>query len=149
MSLALLIPLFLGTITILQGAINKQVAGKLGVIQTALIGNTATLIICIVAYFWARQNEESLPPILKIKMPLTTYEWWYIFPAIFGFFIVAGMPLAISKLGAVKVTVGLVAAQMITSSLWDIFVESTPLNWQKALGILLALSSVLVIQLSK
>lgn len=149
MSLALLIPLFLGTITILQGAINKQVAGKLGVIQTALIGNAATLIICIIAYFWARQNEESLPPILKIKMPLTTYEWWYIFPAIFGFFIVAGMPLAISKLGAVKVTVGLVAAQMITSSLWDIFVESTPLNWQKALGILLALSSVLVIQLSK
>lgn len=149
MSLALFIPLCLGTITILQGAINKQVAGKLGIIQTALIGNAVTLVICIIAYFWTRQNEESIPPLLKVKMPLTTYEWWYVFPAIFGFFIVAGMPLAISKLGAVKVTVGLVAAQMITSSLWDIFVESTPLNWQKGLGILLALASVLVIQFSK
>lgn len=149
MSLALIIPLILGSITILQGAINKQVAGKLGVVHTALIGNAATLVICIAVYFWAKQNEETLPPILKVKMPITTYEWWFIFPAIFGFLIVAGMPLAISKLGAVKVTVGLVAAQMITSSLWDIFVESTPLNWQKAIGILLALSSVLVIQMSK
>lgn len=149
MSLALLIPLFLGTISILQGAINKQISGRLGVIQTALIGNAATLVICIAVYFWAKQNEENLPPLLKVKVPITTYEWWFIFPAIFGFFIVAGMPLAISKLGAVKVTVGLVAAQMITSSLWDIFIENTPLNWQKSLGIVLALASVLVIQSSK
>ncbi len=149
MSLAILIPLFLGTISILQGAINKQVAHKIGVIQTALIGNAATLIICFAVYFWARQNEENLPPLLKIKMPITTYEWWFIFPAIFGFFIVAGMPLAISKIGAVKVTVGLVAAQMVTSSLWDIWVEHTPLNWQKIIGIILALGSVLVIQSSK
>ncbi len=149
MNVALLIPLFLGAISILQGAINKQIAGRLGIIQTALIGNAVTLIICIMVYFYAKKNNDHLPEIMRIKSHILTYEWWFIFPAIFGFFIVAGMPLAISKLGAAKVTVGLIAAQMITSSLWDVFVENLPFNTPKALGILFAIISVVCVQMSK
>ncbi len=149
MNSALLIPLFLGAISILQGAINKQISGKLGIIQTALIGNAVTLLVCFLVYFYAKKNNDQLPEIMRIKPSILTYEWWYIFPAVFGFFIVAGMPLAISKIGAAKVTVGLIAAQMITSSLWDVFVENLPFNTPKAMGILFAILSVVCVQMSK
>ncbi len=149
MNIEILIPLFLGMITIIQGAINKQMATKLGLIQTALVGSTVTLIICVFAYLGVKTYANSVSPIFQIKSSLFTYEWWFIIPAIFGFFIVTGMPFAIYKIGAVKVTVGLVAAQMVTSTIWDIYVEGIELNYMKTVGIIFALASVVCIQFSK
>lgn len=148
MNFNILIPLMLGVIGILQGAINRQVSGHIGVAQATLIGNVTTVFICIAFYFYAK-NTDTLPPIFAVKAPLTTYKWWFIFPAIFGFLIVAGMPYAISKLGAVKVTVGLIAAQMITSVVWDYAVDGVALNLLKMGGIICALLSVALITISK
>jgi transporter family-2 protein len=84
-----------------------------------------------------------------MKAPITTYKWWYIFPPILGFLIIAGIPFAIAKLGAVKVTVGLIAAQMVTSIVWDMMVEDISLNIMKVIGIFFAFLSVTFITLSK
>jgi len=76
-----------------------------------------------------------------------TFKWWYIFPGIMGFMFVAGLPFAIYKVGAVKTTVGLIAAQMTTSVFWDFFVEGISVNLTKGLGIFFALLSVIMITL--
>jgi transporter family-2 protein len=149
MNYSILIPLFLGMIGILQGTINRQVASHIGVAQATLITNMATVFICMGFYFFAKYNQELLPNIFQIKAPFTTYKWWFIFPPIFGFLIVAGMPFAFSKLGAVKVTVGLIAAQMITSVVWDFIVDDIRLNLLKIGGIILAFISVILVTLSK
>jgi len=149
MNANILIPIFIGCVGILQGTINRQVSSHIGVAQATLITNMATVIICALFYFFAKNFQDLLPAIFHVKAPFTTYKWWFIFPPIFGFIIVAGMPFAISKLGAVKVTVGLIGAQMITSVLWDYFVDGIGLNLLKFGGIVFAFLSVALITLSK
>lgn len=149
MNVDILIPIFLGCIGILQGTINRQVSNYIGVAQATLIGNLTTVIFCLIFYYFVKNNQNVVPAIFQIKAPFNTYKWWFALPALFGFFIVAGMPFAISKLGAVKVTVGLIAAQMATSALWDLFVLDLSFNLYKFLGMLFAFLSVAMITLSK
>lgn len=145
----ILLPILLGCIGILQGAVNGQISNTIGVTQATLITNIACLIICFVFYFFVRSYSHLVPEFFQIKAPLSTYKWWYVFPPLFGFLIIAGMPYSIAKLGAVKVTVGLIAAQMVTSVLWDIMVEDISLNIMKFIGIIFAFLSVTFITLSK
>ena len=149
MNWTILLPLLIGCFGILQGAINRQIAMTIGVTQVSLITNLGTAAICIVFYFFVKSFSHIFPDFFQIKAPLTTYKWWYIFPSLFGFFIISTIPYAFAKLGAVKVTVGLIAAQMVTSMLWDIFVEGISLNLMKVIGIFFAFLSVTFITLSK
>jgi len=147
--MGVIIPFALGAIGLLQGALNRKIATHLGVTQTTLITNLGTVTICLLAYFSARAFPEYLHPMFHIRLPLTTYKWWYAIPPIFGFLIIAGMPYAISEFGAVKVTVGLIAAQMVVSVFWDLFVEGIGLNTFKIIGITLSALSVIFTSLAK
>lgn len=149
MNWTLLLPLMIGCFGILQGALNRQIAATIGVTQAALITNLGTVIICVGFYFFVKSFSHLFPPFFQVKAEFSTYKWWYIFPPIFGFLIISGIPFAILKLGAVKVTVGLIAAQMITSIVWDIMVEDISLNIMKIIGIVFAFLSVTFISLSK
>lgn len=149
MNLSMLIPLFIGCVGILQGTLNRQVATHIGVAQATLITNAVTVMICIGFYFLVKSMPHLVPEFFQVKAPITTYKWWFIFPPIFGFCIIAGMPFAFAKLGAVKVTVLLVAAQMLTSVIWDIYVEDIGINLLKLAGIISALISVILVTLAK
>lgn len=149
MNWSILIPLFIGCMGILQGTMNRQVAVHIGVAQATLITNAVTVLICLGFYFLVKNNPALVPDFFQVKAPLTTYKWWFIFPPLFGFCIIAGMPFAFAKLGAVKVTVLLIAAQMVTSVIWDLFVEDIGLNIMKVAGIIFALISVTLVTLAK
>ena len=149
MNWSMLIPLFIGCAGILQGTMNRQVAMHIGVAQATLITNAVTVLICIGFYFLVKAQPQLVPEFFQVKAPLSTYKWWFIFPPIFGFCIIAGIPFAFAKLGAVKVTVLLIAAQMATSVVWDFFVEGIALNTLKIAGVICALISVALITLAK
>ena len=140
----LLIPFTLGLIGILQGGINRQVANLVGVAHATLISNLLTVAICVLFYLYVKSFPSHLPEFFRVKSSMTTYRWWFIFPAIFGFMIVAGLPYAISQVGAVKVTIVLIGAQIMAGVVWDIFVEKRPLNTTKTLGLILAFASVIL-----
>jgi transporter family-2 protein len=145
MNSALLLPVFLGAIGILQGALNRSMSSTIGLTWMCIIGNIITLLTCFIFYFVVKTYPDSFPEFIRLKD--LTFKWWYVLPGIMGFLFVAGLPFAIFKVGAVKTTVGLIAAQMTTSVLWDVFVEGISLNPSKGLGILFALLSVLMITL--
>lgn len=149
MSWTIALPLFIGCFGILQGAINRMVANHIGVAQASLITNVGSTLICVFFYLFVKAYSHLLPEFYQVKAPLTTYKWWFIFPPMLGFAIIAGIPYSIAKLGAVKVTVGLIAAQMITSVLWDLLVEGVSINMMKFVGIVFAFLSVTFITLSK
>lgn len=149
MNWTLSLPLIIGCLGILQGAMNRLVSNYIGVSQASLITNVGSVIVCIFFYFFVKAYSHLFPELYHVKAPLSTYKWWFIFPPLFGFFIIAGIPFAIAKLGAVKVTVGLIAAQMITSVVWDLVVEDITLNAMKLIGIVFAFLSVTFITLSK
>ena len=149
MNWSMLIPIVIGCVGILQGTINRQVANHIGVAQATLLSNVLTVVICIGFYFLVKTTPSLVPDFFQIKAPITTFKWWFIFPPIFGFCIVAGMPFAFAKLGAVKVSVLLIAAQMATSVVWDIFVEDIGINLMKLAGIIFAFISVVFVTLAK
>lgn len=149
MSLAFLIPLTLGLVGILQGVLNKQIAGAIGVAHGTMLGSVVTLVLSIILYLAVKFYPQAFPEFFHVKTSLTELKLWYLIPGIFGVMIVAGLPFAFYKLGAVKVTVGLIAAQMVTSVIWDSVIENLPMNWTKALGMVLAFLSVLLIMVVK
>lgn len=149
MNWTMLLPLLIGCLGILQGAMNRLVSNYIGVAQASVITNLGSVFICVCFYFIVKAYSQFFPELYQIKAPFSTYKWWFVFPPLFGFFIIAGIPFAIAKLGAVKVTVGLIAAQMVTSVIWDLTVEGITLNAMKLIGIIFAFLSVTFITLGK
>jgi len=142
--------LFLGSVGILQGGLNKQMANHIGVAQSTLVGNLLTALFSVLFFILVKVKPDYFPSFFQVKSsPFETWQWWYIIPAIFGICIVMGLPFSIYKLGAIKVTIGLIAAQMVTSVLWDIWVEKLTLSPTKVIGLLLAAASVAVIMWEK
>lgn len=72
------------------------------------------------------------------------FHWWSILPGICGLAVVLGLPWAIGQIGALKVFLILVAAQMVSSAFWDIAIEGVPLNGYRIAGIGLAVSGALL-----
>ena len=146
MYLSMLLPLLLGAIGIIQGGLNRSMSSQIGLSWMLIIGNLVTLLICIALFFIVKASPSLFPDFIKVKA--LTWKWWYFIPGVFGFIFLAGLPLAIYKIGAVKAVVGMIAAQMVTSVLWDIYVEGISLNMNKGIGILFAIASVVLITLS-
>ncbi|MAE59324.1 MAG: hypothetical protein CME69_10605 [Halobacteriovorax sp.] len=146
MNLAIILPVLLGAIGILQGAANRVMGNHMGLTYTMLIGNVMTLVACIILFVVVKSAPNLFPEFIQLKS--FEMKWWYLIPGIMGFLFVAGLPLAFYKVGAVKTTVGLIAAQMITSSLWDYFYEGLTFNLQKGFGVIFAIISVILITLS-
>jgi transporter family-2 protein len=65
-------------------------------------------------------------------------------PAFGGVIIVAGIPWAIARLGALPVLVGIVASQMVVGLLWDALVEGQPITALRVVGATLAVAGVFV-----
>jgi bacterial/archaeal transporter family-2 protein len=142
MKLIYLISLFIGIFGILQAALNKQVSLEIGVTHATLIGMTITFIMGLALYFLIKENPSLLPPFYSIKKPITYFKWWYVIPAFLGFFIIFFLPQSIKDLGAVKVTILIIAGQIISSTTWDYFVDHVPLTLYKILGIFFAIVSM-------
>jgi transporter family-2 protein len=149
MSFAIIIPFALGIVGILQGFLNKQMSMSIGVAHATLITCVITVMISAPFYFVVKYYPQYFPDFFHVKQNLTFFKGWYWIPGTFGFFIVAGLPFAFAKFGAVKVTVLLIAAQMMASVAWDVLIEKIPVVTQKVIGMILAFASVLLITLAK
>lgn len=137
-----LIPLAIGISGILQGALNLKMSDSLGLVHSLLIGNFLVLVYTVIIYFFVVKSPESVPDFFRIKAPITSFKWWYVIPSVFGLMIISGIPIGIYRLGAVKVTVLIVVAQMVTSISWDIFVDKIPMNTMKVLGLFFSIIAV-------
>ncbi len=142
MNIGITLALFIGFCGIFQATLNKSMSGDIGLAHSILIGNAFLLVLSLIFYWMVQKYPQQYPEFIRIKETFTTFQWWYLVPGILGFCVVAGLPYAYFKAGAVKVTVALIAAQMIASILWDFFVEKIPVNTSKGLGLLFGALSV-------
>jgi transporter family-2 protein len=148
LKIAILIPIFLGVASILQGALNKNISNQIGLAQTAFIGNALVLLFSLAFLGLVYTQPQLFPQFFHIK-PIQSFKWWYLIPAFFGFCIVLGLPYAFYKIGAVQVTVFLISTQLIASALWDYKMDGIPLDTQKIIGMLLALASMIVLNFKR
>ncbi len=120
-----LLPFILGLIGVLQGTINRQLANSIG-LSYALVFNSVLVLIFTTVLL--------LLGFFPGKFSLSELKWWSILPGVFGFSIILGAPIAISKLGALNTFLIIVLSQIIVSGLWDQFVENIAISWTRVVG---------------
>ena len=142
-------PMFLGVAAVLQGGLNRQISDHIGLAGAVVINNIVLLGFALILYAVSMQKPAWLPDVFYNKASMLEFKWWYIFPGLMGYSLVAGVPWAISKIGALNLFVGLVGAQMVASILWDYYFENTPITMLRIFGAVLAFSGVFVLSLQK
>lgn len=144
-----IIPLTVGAVTVLQGTLNRQMSESMGLGAALVLNSIIVLALSGVLYAIARFRSAWLPDMFADQFQLGQLTWWMVLPGIFGFCVITGIPWAISRLGAAKVFVGIVVAQVVVSMLWDIFITGKPLTMMRVMGAVLAVAGVVLISMDK
>lgn len=137
-----IIPLLIGVLGIFQGALIKNMALEIGMAHATLIATTITFFLAVGLFFLVRGNAQIFPSFFSLKHSFTYFRWWYLIPGLITFFILLFFPSAMNELGAVKVTILVVAGQIIFSTFWDFFIENIAITLFKLLGIVFAILSL-------
>lgn len=149
MNLYLLIPLFVGCIIVLQGTLNRMMGEQMGLAGAVFLNSVIVCAMGALLYAVARWRESWLPELFHGAFAPRELALWMIFPGIFGFCIIAGVPWAISKLGAARVFVAIVVAQVVMSMIWDILFEGKPLTLLRVGGAALAIAGVVLVSIDQ
>ena len=136
--------ILVGMCGILQGTVYKHMSIEIGLVHAVLIGNAMVLSMNVLVFVLVQKFPQHFPLFMQAKDTFD-FKWWYLLPGCFGMIAVAGMPYAYYKIDTVRVTVTIIATQMLTSVMWDYWAESTPIDIKKSLGLLLSIGSVLLI----
>ena len=134
-----MLSLGLGVAAVLQGGLNEQLADRWNFPAVVVLNNVVLLLVSALFYFWIRFWPELFPKALQVQKGLPSFEWWYVFPGILGFALVFGIPFAIAYIGAFEVFIGLIAAQLAGSLLWDYWIEGLSIHPVRIAGAVLGL----------
>ena len=143
MSSALLVPLVLGAVAVLQATINREVARTWGLAPTALLNMTVALVASAVFLGYCVWRGDS-GGLLRVNFDASDVRGFWLMPGLFGCALVLGLPWAVARLGATSVFVSLVGAQIVTSAAWDWLAAAQGLSPQRLLGAVLAIVSVVL-----
>jgi uncharacterized membrane protein YdcZ (DUF606 family) len=150
MILILFLAVLVGTSAVLQTGLNKVISERDGLSFAIHLSNIILLvagiaILSIVPMIW----KTDFANLLKFKYEPKSWTWWYIVPGLCSLLIVTIMPYAVYKVGAAKIFVAVIAAQVIGSLLWDYFVEGTPMDVWRVIGGALTCLGALALNFTK
>lgn len=135
MRLISLVPLLCGLAVVAQAGLNRRVAGQWGLLSAVLMN----MVVATVATFGVYAVARSVPGLWPEAAPaqgrlFDGFTPWHLVPGLCGVVIVLGMPWAIGRLGAVQSVLLLMAAQLLTSLVWDAMVEGRPPTLARVVG---------------
>lgn len=128
MAWSFVLPVFLGFSIVIQGGLNRLMARGWSLTRVTLIN---ALVLSLVSLLFC------VPEMLRGRSLFANFGWWYWIPGCVGFCIVAGIPFAIGRIGALQTIVLLIAAQIVGSMGWDALVEDKPMNLVRLAGALI------------
>lgn len=144
MTAALIVPFLLGCFAVLQVALNKRIAEAIGLTQAVILNAFVLLVVASVFWLYARGERQDFGAWMVGTGNWADFKVWWIIPGLCGLTLVAGMPWAAEKVGALQVFVVLVAAQMMFGIVWDHFVEGVQATPPRMIGAGLAVAGAWV-----
>lgn len=129
----LVVPLALGIVAVLQATLNRSIAASTGLAAAATL-NMIVATVCALGFAAYCMTREDATGALRWQPDLGAFRWWWLLPGLVGFAIVLGLPWAVARIGALQTFVVLVGAQMVTSAVWDRFVEGIPFSTPRVAG---------------
>ncbi|MFP2925241.1 DMT family transporter [Pyxidicoccus sp. 3LG] len=135
MRLISLVPLLCGLAVVAQAGLNRRFAGQWGLLGAVLMNMVVATTATFAVYAVARAVPGLWPQAAAGQGRFFEgFTPWHLLPGLCGVLIVVGMPAAISRLGAVQSALLLMAAQLVTSLVWDAMVEGRPATLARVLG---------------
>lgn len=137
--------LLMGTTGVLQNTINRKIAANWGLPITLVVNSVVMLVISVSVFFLLRiPAEGSLPEMLRPKGSIAGFSWLHILPGLFGYVIICCIPVAVSRVGATKIFIAIIGAQIVTSMLWDFWFEGINATPTRIAGAILAFLGALL-----
>lgn len=138
-----LVSVVVGACIVLQNGWNRRLAEPFGLSTTLVWNSIAVLLLSLLLYAVAALRPGWLPELFRPQGTFTG-DWRLALPGVAGFLIVSGMPLAISRIGAVATVSIVIAVQILAAAIWDGWMENVPLTTGRLLGALLAAMGAVV-----
>jgi transporter family-2 protein len=123
---------------------NRRFAGEWGLWSATLVNMVVALLATVAVYAAVRWAPGMLPGGSSQVLRFQGFTPWHLLPGLCGVLIVVGMPLAISRLGAVQSVLLLIAAQLVTSLVWDATVENRPATAARVVGSVVAFAGAAI-----
>jgi transporter family-2 protein len=142
LKLASLFPFLVGAAGVVQAALNRRLVPRIGLPAAICLNASIVFGIALILFLNTRSVERWLPADLVRQPDGGALPWWAILPGAFGFAVVAGIPIAVGRLGALTTFTLLVAGQLGASLIWDYSVEGLPITLPRVIGVALALGAV-------
>ena len=143
-----LIPIFVGTLVVLQSTLNRSLGAQIGLSTAVTINAAVFLGASFVFWIMTRTFPDFFPSMMPPKTSFShiDWKWHYIIPGMSGFLLVLGLPWAIQQIGASRAITLLVSTQVVVGLLWEIFITHTPVSWIRIFGaVLVILGSYLIL----
>jgi len=130
--------LLAGTLVVLQSGMNKNISQQWGFAATVLIGAIGYLVFNLIFLSLTYYRPQWFPAEYLPKGSFSDFRWYWVLPGLFGFSLVMGITVSISQIGAVSAILLSIASQVVTSMLWDKFIDDRPLGAMKIAGAVIA-----------
>ena len=140
MRVAVLIALALGATAVVQAGLNRRIAVEWGLAPTVFLN--ALTVLVLGALFHVLAVRGWFGASIADNAGITAWRWWWLIPGLCGFALVAGLPWVVARAGALQVYVGVVAAQMCASMIWDAWIEGMGFSWVRATGAAMVIAGV-------
>lgn len=131
--------------SVLQNTLNKQVSPQYGLASILFVNAMMILLATGALLLAVTYMPGRFGPFLSGSGVPFEFKWWFIFPGLFGFAVILGIPYCMNQIGALAVFIVFVTAQVIGSMLWDNLVDGMPLTATKIAGAVIALAGVVLV----
>src|SRR3989338_5883087 len=118
-----LAPIAIGFMSVLQNTLNKQVGQQYGLALVLTINAIMILLAAGALFLAVTYLPGRFGAFLGGSGAAFEFKWWYVFPGLFGFAVIFGLPYCMNQAGALAVFIIFVTAQVIASMLWDNLVD--------------------------
>lgn len=125
MKTSIWVVLCIGAFAVLQAGLNRRIGAQSDLFRATVLNGITFLAVATVVWRVAVHFElTSSGPLFNVE----AIRWWWILPGFLGCSLVIGLPFAISRIGALKTFVVLVAAQILFGAVWDRIVEQSTIT---------------------
>ncbi len=132
--MAILFSVMAGVFAVIQSGLNKIISDSWGFSSALLLNGLVFLVFNFLLFTLVYFQPQIFPAGFQIQGSFANFKFWWVLPGLCGFMLVMGLAVAFSQVGAVQAIVICIAAQIIASTLWDIFVDGKELGMMRLAG---------------
>lgn len=136
-----IISIISGILMSVQGVFNTQVTKQTSVWVSASFVQLTALIVCLAAWF-CTGREGSFSGIIHVK------PWYMLLGGTLGAFITYTVIEGMAQLGPAKAVLFIIAAQLITAYLIELFgwfgTQKVEFDWTKLVGVIVFLGGIVI-----